>query len=103
MSERKPSKRWPARPRPTARGIRGTRLVVYIEPIVQRYVPLDAINACIAKHQRGIRVAIASKKWKEPVYKTTCLHRGFEWWAVSFPLQRRLFLGPPEFFHGMID
>lgn len=93
----------PARPRLTPRGIRGTKLVVFIDAIVQRHVPLHAINACIAGHQRGLRVAVVSPRWKEPVYKTTCEHEGFTWWAVSFPLQRRLFLGPPQFFQGRIE
>lgn len=103
MVSRKASTRWPARPRPTPRGIKGTRLVVYIDAIVQKYVPLEDINACIASHQRGTRVAVVHPRWKEPVYKTICEYplspgKTFTWWAVSFPLQRRLFLGPPEFF-----
>lgn len=91
-------RRWPSRPRPTPRGIAGTRLVVYIEPIVERHVPLDAINACIKEHQRGTRVAILKPGMTSPAFKTECNHEGFVWWAVSFPLQRQLFLGPPQFF-----
>ena len=96
---RKAAKRWPGRPRPTPRGIKGQRVVVYIDALVSRYVPLDRINACIQDHQRGVRVAVIRPELKEPVYKTSCFHAGFEWWAISFPRQRRLFLGPPEFFH----
>ncbi len=88
----------PARSKRTARGIAGTRLIVYIEPIVQNHVPLEHINRCIKEHQRSPRDSLVSKKLDEPVFRTKCRHQGFEWWAVSFPRQRRLFLGPPEFF-----
>ena len=102
MARKTSSPRWPSRPRPTPRGIAGKKITVYIDAIVQRHVPLARIDRCIKDHQRGTRVAVVSPRWKEPVFKTECTHEGFTWWAVSFPLQRRLFLGPPEFFGGMI-
>ena len=98
MARKPSSPRWPSRPRPTPRGIAGKKITVYVDAIVQTHVPLERINLCIRDHQRGIRVAVVQANLKEPVFKTECTHEGFKWWAVSFPLQRRLFLGPPEFF-----
>lgn len=99
LGKRKTAKRWPARPRLTPRGIAGTKLVVYIDAIVTRHVPVPRIDDCIRAHQRGgVREVISKPGSREPICRTKCFHEGFEWWAVSFPSQRRLFLGPPQFF-----
>lgn len=88
----------PARPRPTPRGIAGRKVMLYLDPIVQRFVPLDRMNDCIARHRGGQKHPVTWDGQCEPVFRTTCRYDGFEFWVVEFPKQRKLFLGPPEFF-----
>lgn len=89
--------RWPARPRPTPRGIVGKRVTLYVDQIVRRFVPEDRLAACIDRYRSGVRTRVEGFGMR-PVWRLSCIHDGFEYWLVDFPDQRRTFIGPPEMF-----
>lgn len=96
-------RRWPCRPRPTPRGIAGKRVMLLFDPLVERFVPAARVTACIQRHRAGARSLIESPRLSERVYRSKCVHRGFEWWLVEFPAQRKIFAGSPAFFAGFFE
>jgi hypothetical protein len=96
-------RRWPSRPRPTPRGIAGKRVQIYFDALVERCVPPARVSACIQQHRAGARALLTEPKFKEEVFRSKCLHRGFEWWIVEFPAQRKLFVGSPSFFSLLFE
>lgn len=92
------------KPRPslTPRGSKARRHHVWVDPIVQQFVPASRIQDCIEKNERGECSRVRTPHLGEPIYKTACLHRGFEWWVVRFARQRTIFCGPPEMFRAFL-
>lgn len=96
-------RRWPSRPRPTPRGIAGKRVQILFDALVERCVPPARIHECIQRHRSGARALFEPSRFKENVFRSKCVHRGFEWWIVEFPAQRKLFVGSPSFFSLLFE